>query len=118
MAMHNHSLDQIFLKQALALAMLRRGFCAPNPAVGAVIVKEGKVLATGYHWASGHAHAEVDALKKLDSSAAQGATVYVTLEPCCHTGKTPPCTDALIQHGIARVVYAYCDPNPAVAGQG
>ncbi len=108
--------DLIYLAQALSLAKIRRGFCSPNPSVGAVITLDNKVLATGYHMAAGAPHAEVDALQKL-SMRAQGTTIYITLEPCCHFGKTPPCTDALIQAGIKRVVYGYTDPNPKVAGQ-
>ena len=107
-----------YLKQALALAEIRRGFCAPNPAVGAMVVKNNHVLSTGYHWASGHPHAEADALNKIGSEA-NGATIYVTLEPCCHRHKkTPPCTELLISRGIKQVVYGYRDPNPQVAGQG
>lgn len=112
--MNNYS----YLKQALALAEIRRGFCAPNPAVGAVVVKDGKVISTGYHFASGHPHAEVEALRVL-GNAAKNASVYVTLEPCCHQNKkTPPCTDLLIQLGVREVFYGFTDPNPAVAGKG
>ncbi len=107
-----------FLKQALAAAKLRRGFCAPNPAVGAVVVKEGIVLAVGQHWATGLAHAEVDALNQLSLEQSKGATVYLTLEPCCHHGRTPPCVELLIARQIAVVYYAYKDPNPLVAGKG
>lgn len=111
--MHN-----IYLTQALALAEIRRGFCAPNPAVGAVLVKNSQVIATGYHWASGHPHAEAAALQSLDVDA-KDATLYVTLEPCCHTNKkTPPCTELLIQRGIKQVFYGFRDPNPEVAGRG
>lgn len=108
------------LKRALALAQLRRGFCAPNPAVGAVLVNaEEQVLAEGYHWASGHPHAEADALSKVTHSEAKDATLYVTLEPCCHLNKkTPPCTELLIERGIRRVFYGFRDPNPEVAGRG
>lgn len=105
-----------YLHQALDLAKIRRGFCAPNPSVGCVIVRDNEVLATGYHFEAGDPHAEVDALKKIDFSA-QGATVYVTLEPCCHQGRTPPCTDSLIKANVKRVVYAYRDPNPVVTGK-
>ena len=115
--MSNENNDLIYLAQALNLAQIRRGFCSPNPSVGAVITLENKVIATGYHLACGSPHAEVDALKKL-SMRAQGATIYVTLEPCSHWGRTPPCTDALIQAGIKRVVYSYNDPNPEVTGKG
>jgi diaminohydroxyphosphoribosylaminopyrimidine deaminase / 5-amino-6-(5-phosphoribosylamino)uracil reductase len=112
--------DLIHLHQALELAKIRRGFCAPNPSVGSVIVNQtGKIIATGYHFASGAAHAETAALDSLTNrSQLLNATVYVTLEPCCHWGKTPPCTDALIKAGVKRVVYGYPDPNPVVAGRG
>ncbi|WP_218813745.1 bifunctional diaminohydroxyphosphoribosylaminopyrimidine deaminase/5-amino-6-(5-phosphoribosylamino)uracil reductase RibD [Rickettsiella endosymbiont of Dermanyssus gallinae] len=111
-----NNLDITYLQQALELAKLRRGFCAPNPCVGAVLVKDGKVIASGYHLASGSAHAEVEALNKIDASVAKGATLYVTLQPCCHTAKkTPPCTQLLIAKKIAKVVYAFRDPNPAVS---
>lgn len=106
-----------YLRQALALANARRGFCAPNPAVGALVVKNGNVLAQGTHWAAGDPHAERAALATL-GGAAQGALVYVTLEPCCHYGKTPPCTQFIIDAGIERVYYALKDPYPAVAGKG
>ncbi len=120
---HRHtSMHERFLHQALELARSRKGFCAPNPAVGAVVVKAGNVVATGTHWAAGHDHAEVVALKKLKPTDANvssdGATLYVSLEPCCHHGKTPPCTDTIIKHGIKRVIYAFRDPNPVVAGKG
>ncbi len=109
--MHEH-----YLKAALALADSRRGFCAPNPTVGAVVVKDNVILATGCHWASGCPHAEVEALKKI-ANQAQGATIYVTLEPCCHFGKTPPCTDLLIRSGIKQVIYGMRDLNPQVANK-
>src|SRR5471030_3066238 len=98
-------MHQDFLKKALSLAKLRKGDCAPNPAVGAVIVKNSEVLATGYHWGVGYPHAEVEALKQLSPELSCSADLYVTLEPCCHQGKTPPCTDAIIQSGISRVFY-------------
>lgn len=110
--------DIAFLHQALALAEIQRGFCSPNPAVGAVIVRDNKILAKGYHRGPGHAHAEVAALQQLNAQQTAGATMYVTLEPCCHFGRTPPCTDALIASGIKRVIYGYEDPNPLVAGRG
>ncbi|MCD6039462.1 MAG: ribD [Gammaproteobacteria bacterium] len=115
--MRDSSKDHHFLAQALDLAQIRRGFCSPNPSVGAIVTFEDKILATGYHFACGSPHAEVDALQKL-SMKAEGATLYVTLEPCCYFGKTPPCVDVVVQAGIQRVVYGYCDPNPKVAGQG
>lgn len=111
-------LHRTYLLQALTLAKLRRGFCAPNPAVGAVAVKENQVLATGYHIASGLPHAEADALAKLSENESAGASIYVTLEPCCHYGKTPPCTQLLINRGIQTVYYGFKDPNPVVAGKG
>lgn len=107
----------LMMQQALALAKSRRGFCAPNPAVGSVIVREEKIIAEGVHLGAGHPHAEIEALKKLGDRA-KGATLYVTLEPCCHFGRTPPCTDQIIQSGIARVYFGLVDPNPKVAGQG
>lgn len=110
-------MDQAFLEQALELARIRRGFCSPNPSVGAVVVKDGLCLSSGYHWAAGHPHAEVAALKALGDQA-RGSTVYVTLEPCCHWGRTPPCTQLLIERGVKEVVYGYKDPNPLVSGKG
>ncbi len=104
-----------YLRSALALAEIRRGFCAPNPCVGAVLVKNTQIIATGHHLASGSPHAEVDAINKIDPSLVQGATLYVTLQPCCHSDKrTPPCTDLIIKSGIAKVIYGFRDPNPAV----
>lgn len=109
--------DKHFLLKALQLAQIRKGFCAPNPSVGAVVVKDDQIIGEGYHWAPGLPHAEVNALAGL-GDAAQGATVYVSLEPCCHFGRTPPCTHLLIESRVARVVYGYRDPNPRVAGGG
>lgn len=106
-----------YLRQALELAKIKRGFCSPNPSVGAVIVSEKDgILATGYHLGAGHVHAEVDALNKLNGKA-HGATIYITLEPCCHWGRTPPCTEAIIKAGIKQVVYGFEDPNPLVSGK-
>lgn len=107
-----------FLKKALSLAELGKGQCAPNPAVGAVIVKDSVILATGFHQGAGHPHAETEALNQLPRDLSQGADLYVTLEPCCHYGKTPPCTDAIIQSGISHVFYGLKDPDRRVAGQG
>jgi len=109
-----------FLKMAFELAQARRGFTAPNPAVGAVLVKKDQVIASGSHWGSGHPHAEIEAIRmaKERGHDLRGTTLYVTLEPCCHFGKTPPCTDAIIQNGIKKVVYAFGDPNPLVNGRG
>jgi diaminohydroxyphosphoribosylaminopyrimidine deaminase / 5-amino-6-(5-phosphoribosylamino)uracil reductase len=106
-----------FLKKALQLAKKRQGFCAPNPAVGALVVKDGQIIGKGFHLGSGKPHAEVEALQHLDKDA-KGATLYVTLEPCCHWGKTPPCTDFIKRYQLKKVVYAFMDPNPKVAGRG
>jgi diaminohydroxyphosphoribosylaminopyrimidine deaminase / 5-amino-6-(5-phosphoribosylamino)uracil reductase len=110
-------LDSQWMSRALALAERGRGYVEPNPLVGAVIVRGGKVVGEGWHQRFGQAHAEINALAAA-GDAAQGATLYVTLEPCCHHGKTPPCTDALLRAGIGRVVAAMMDPFPQVAGQG
>src|SRR5512132_2144264 len=109
--------DERFMQLALALGRRNLGRTWPNPAVGAVIVKDGTILARGWTQPGGRPHAEVEALRRA-KKAAQGATMYVTLEPCSHQGQTPPCADALIRAGIARVVSAMEDPNPEVAGQG
>lgn len=104
-----------YLETALTLAELRKGFCAPNPCVGALLVKNDRIIASGYHQASGSPHAEVDAINKVDPSHTSGAILYVTLQPCCHTAKkTPPCTDLIIKSGIVKVIYGFRDPNPAV----
>ncbi len=109
--------DAQFMARALQLA--RRGLFTtdPNPRVGCVIVKDGLVVGTGWHERAGEPHAEIHALKTAGERA-RGATAYVTLEPCCHQGRTPPCTRALIEAGVARVVAAMADPNPQVAGKG
>ena len=107
--------DEGFMKQALKLA--RRGRPSPNPRVGAVIVKDGRVLATGYHRAAGKPHAEAEALAQLGFRA-PGATLYVTLEPCVHYGRTPPCSETIVSSGIAEVVAGMVDPNPQVRGRG
>lgn len=109
--------DATYLRQALDLAALGRGQTSPNPAVGAVIVNHGTVVGTGFHTWKGRKHAEVLALEEA-GEAARGATAYVTLEPCSHTGRTPPCSSALIEAGVRRVVCAMEDPNPVVAGSG
>jgi diaminohydroxyphosphoribosylaminopyrimidine deaminase/5-amino-6-(5-phosphoribosylamino)uracil reductase len=107
-----------YMREALALARRAMGKTQPNPMVGCVIVKRGRVIARGYHHRAGLAHAEVDALQKLAPGAARGATVYVTLEPCNHEGRTGPCAEALIAAGVARVVVGMRDPNPHVRGGG
>ena len=109
--------DERYMRLALALGRRNLGHTWPNPAVGAVIVKDGIILARGWTQEGGRPHAEVEALRRA-KKAAQGATMYVTLEPCSHQGKTPPCADAIIRAGIVRVVSAMEDPNPEVAGQG
>ncbi len=109
--------EQRFMALALALGRRGQGRTWPNPAVGGVIVKDGVIMGRGWTQPSGRPHAEVEALKRA-GEAARGATLYVTLEPCSHHGKSPPCADAVIAAGIARVVSAIEDPNPEVAGQG
>ena len=109
--------DQRFMQLALALGRRGQGRTWPNPAVGAVVVKDGVILGRGWTQAGGRPHAEPEALSRA-GEAARGATLYVTLEPCSHVGKSPPCTEAIIAAGIARVVSAIGDPNPEVAGQG
>ncbi|MEX1120045.1 MAG: bifunctional diaminohydroxyphosphoribosylaminopyrimidine deaminase/5-amino-6-(5-phosphoribosylamino)uracil reductase RibD [Terrimicrobiaceae bacterium] len=110
--------DERFLRLAIAEAVKGRGHTAPNPAVGAVIVKGGKILGAGWHKKAGAPHAEIEALRSLKShGAARGATIYITLEPCSTHGKTPPCTEAIVQAGIVRVVYGATDPNPRHAGR-
>ncbi len=105
------------MARALQLALQGEGHVEPNPLVGAAIVKDGRLIGEGWHPKFGGPHAEIVALQSCVAPPA-GATLYVTLEPCCHTGKTPPCTRAIIQSGIARVVAAQRDPNPEVAGRG
>jgi diaminohydroxyphosphoribosylaminopyrimidine deaminase/5-amino-6-(5-phosphoribosylamino)uracil reductase len=109
--------DTPFMKRALALAESAAGMASPNPAVGCVLVKDGKIVGEGFHEYDKLDHAEIIALRNA-GAAASGATVYTTLEPCCHTGRTPPCTDALIAADVSRVVIATPDPNPKVSGQG
>lgn len=109
--------DERFMALALALGRRGLGNTWPNPAVGAVIVKDGIIVGRGWTQSGGRPHAEVEALRHA-KKAAQGATLYVTLEPCSHQGKSPPCADAIVKAGIARVVSALEDPNPEVAGQG
>ena len=108
--------DREAMQRALHLAESGRGFVEPNPLVGAVVVRDGVVIGEGWHQRFGEAHAEVNAFRNTEN--ANGATLYVTLEPCCHFGKTPPCTDAVIASGVRRVVVAMADPFPKVAGQG
>lgn len=109
--------DEIYMARALKLAARGRFTTHPNPNVGCVIVKEGEIVGEGYHHRAGEPHAEVHALR-MAGEKAKGATAYVTLEPCSHHGRTPPCCDALIAAGVSRVVAAMQDPNPQVAGRG
>lgn len=108
---------EFYMRRAIALALLGKGKVNPNPMVGAVIVKNGKVIGEGYHHRYGQLHAERDAFANLTENA-KGAEMYVTLEPCCHYGKQPPCTQAIIEHGISKVYIGSNDPNELVAGQG
>lgn len=109
--------DERYIRRALELACRALGRTAPNPAVGAVIVRDGVIVGEGFHPVAGEPHAEIFALRQA-GIAAQGATLYVTLEPCCHSGRTGPCSTAVIAAGIVRVVAGCRDPNPKVAGGG
>ena len=109
--------DQDYIKRAIELAKKGEGWTNPNPMVGAVIVKDGRIIGEGYHARCGELHAERNAIASLTESA-EGATLYVTLEPCCHYGKTPPCTEAILEQKIKKVVIGSRDPNPKVAGKG
>ena len=111
--------DEKFMRAALKLARRGLGRTRPNPAVGCVLVKNGRIIARGYHRGAGRPHAEIEALRTLKNAArARGATAYITLEPCSTHGRTPPCTEALISAGIARVVSGAIDPNPKHRGRG
>lgn len=109
--------EKNYMQRALQLAKLGEGKTRPNPLVGAVLVKDGKIVGEGYHRQYGGPHAEVHALH-MAGEAAKGSTLYVTLEPCSHVGKTPPCCQAIVKSGVTRVVCAIEDPNPLVAGKG
>jgi diaminohydroxyphosphoribosylaminopyrimidine deaminase / 5-amino-6-(5-phosphoribosylamino)uracil reductase len=106
-----------YLRLACSLARKAAGRTSPNPMVGAVLVRRGKIVGTGYHHYAGSAHAEINALKQAGKKA-NGASLYITLEPCSHHGRTPPCTRALISAGVREVVAGMKDPNPLVAGRG
>ena len=116
-AQSQDTLDQRMMKLALAQARLGQGDVEPNPMVGALVVQHNRIIARGYHRRFGGPHAEIEVLKKAGRKA-RGAILFVTLEPCCHTGKTGPCTDVIIAAGIKRVVAAMADPNPLVGGKG
>lgn len=111
------STDEFYMEKALVLAAKALGRTSPNPLVGCVIVRDGAIIGEGYHQKAGTPHAEIHALKAA-GALAQDATMYVTLEPCSHYGRTPPCVDAVIDSGIRRVVIAMSDPNPLVSGNG
>ena len=109
----------VFMQRALDLAERGKGSVRPNPLVGCVLVHEGKIIGEGYHQQYGGPHAEVNAIASvIDSKLLAKATAYVSLEPCSHYGKTPPCANLLIEKGIKSVVVATLDPNPLVAGKG
>lgn len=110
-------MDKIYMKRALELAALGKGNVSPNPMVGAVIVKNGKIIGEGYHNRYGDNHAEVNAFENSTEDV-RGAIMYVTLEPCAHYGKTPPCAKRIVEEGIKKVVIGVLDPNPLVAGKG
>ncbi|KAB2954465.1 bifunctional diaminohydroxyphosphoribosylaminopyrimidine deaminase/5-amino-6-(5-phosphoribosylamino)uracil reductase RibD [Heliorestis acidaminivorans] len=109
--------DVLFMQRAIELALRGKGKTSPNPLVGAVIVKDGQIVGEGYHQKAGTAHAEIHALAQANEEA-RGSTLYVTLEPCSHYGRTPPCTEAILKAGVKKVVMAMLDPNPQVAGKG
>lgn len=113
----HHTTNESYMSLALALAEHGRGTTSPNPMVGALIIKDGRIIGQGFHLQAGGPHAEIHALKEAGASA-QGATLVVTLEPCCHHGRTPPCTNAIIEAGITHVIIGAQDPNPLVAGKG
>ena len=110
--------DQLHLARAIEIAEYGRGRTSPNPVVGAVVVKDGKVLGEGWHAQVGGAHAEREALAACGGADTRGATMYVSLEPCCHQGRTPPCTEAILEAGVSRVVVASDDPSEKAAGRG
>ena len=113
----NSPSDEYFMARAISLAKQGWFTTHPNPRVGCVLVRDNQPIAEGWHQYAGQGHAEVIALRQAGEKA-RGTTAYVTLEPCCHFGKTPPCTQALIDAGVARVVVAMKDPNPLMSGKG
>lgn len=117
--MDNSELDRMYMQRCLELAMNGIGNVAPNPMVGAVIVHNNKIIGEGFHAHYGEAHAEVNAINSVkDKSLLKDSTMYISLEPCSHYGKTPPCTDRIIELGIPNIVVATTDPNPKVSGRG
>ncbi len=117
--MDNHAKHEKYMKRCIELARLGLGHTAPNPLVGSVIVYEDKIIGEGYHRSFGQAHAEVNAINDVrDKALLKKSTLYVNLEPCAHTGKTPPCTDLIIREGIPEVVIGTSDPHPLVSGKG
>ncbi|MBI4536751.1 MAG: bifunctional diaminohydroxyphosphoribosylaminopyrimidine deaminase/5-amino-6-(5-phosphoribosylamino)uracil reductase RibD [candidate division NC10 bacterium] len=117
MTSEQNIIDRSYMRRALELAVSARGRTSPNPMVGAVLVKDGRVVGEGFHAFAGSDHAECVAVRDAQGQA-RGATLYVNLEPCCHYGKTPPCVELIIGAGVSRVVAACQDPNPAVNGKG
>ena len=109
--------DIMYMKRAFELAAKGTGFVNPNPLVGAVIVKDGKIISEGYHKKFGEHHAEINAINNAKKPI-DGATIYLNLEPCSHFGRTPPCTDAIIKNKLGRVIIGTIDTNPAVKGNG
>ena len=119
MIKHDHHADELFMRRAFELAAQGVGNVSPNPLVGSVVVNDGKIIGEGWHQKYGEAHAEVNAIASVkDKSLLKESTVYVTLEPCSHFGKTPPCADLLIEHQVKKVVIANLDTNPLVGGNG
>src|SRR3972149_1980752 len=120
MSQRERAVDERMIRRALALAALGTAPAAPNPRVGAVVARAARVIGQGYHRRPGEPHAEAVALNHVETSggSASGATLYTTLEPCCHTGRTPPCVDRIVRAGIGRGVASVEDPNPQVNGGG
>lgn len=115
--MNSVDVDEIFMKKVLRLARRGLGSTSPNPVVGAFVVKNGQIIGSGYHRKAGAPHAEIEALS-MAGERAKGSTLFVNLEPCNHYGRTPPCTKAILESGIKRVVVGIADPNPNVTGGG
>src|SRR2546423_15302815 len=110
--------DRLHLARAIGLAEQGRGAVSPNPLVGAVLGRGDEIIAEGFHRALGSPHAEVEAIRSAGGTDLRGATLYVSLEPCCHQGRTPPCTEAILEAGIERVVVAADDPSEHASGRG